>query len=143
MKQKTNVITWFDIPVTDPIRAKTFYETILDIKMMTRNDDENEGIFFPHDPKVVQPTSERVTGVLSKSDKNSPSGHGTVVYINASLNLQTVLDRVERSGGKVLTGKIAIPGLLRRSWTWRDIRLGFMRRCIPVNANSGDVSVLD
>jgi predicted enzyme related to lactoylglutathione lyase len=107
--EKTNVITWFEIPVTDLTRAKTFYEAILDIKMVVRNDGGNEGIFFPHDPNVVQATSGRVTGVLSKSDKNSPSGNGTVVYINASPSLQTVLDKVEKAGGKILTGKIAIP----------------------------------
>jgi uncharacterized protein len=107
--EKTNVITWFEIPVTDLTRAKTFYEAIPDIKMVVRNDGGNEGIFFPHDPNVVQATSGRVTGVLSKSDKNSPSGNGTVVYINASPSLQTVLDKVEKAGGKILTGKIAIP----------------------------------
>ncbi|MCD9015065.1 VOC family protein [Parachryseolinea silvisoli] len=64
---------------------------------------------MPDIPNVVQATSGRVTGVLSKSDKNSPSGNGTVVYINTSLSLQTVLDRVEKAGGKILTGKIAIP----------------------------------
>jgi uncharacterized protein len=107
--EKNNVITWFEIPVTDLMRAKAFYETILDIQMVVRNDGGNEGVFFPHDPKVVQATSGRVTGVLSKSNKNSPSGNGTVVYINASPALQTVLDKVEKAGGKVLTGKIAIP----------------------------------
>lgn len=35
MSADTNAINWFEIPVTDIDRAKTFYETILNIKMVT------------------------------------------------------------------------------------------------------------
>ena len=106
---QTNVVTWFEIPVTDIQRAKQFYETILDIKMTIRNDGGNEAVFFPYDPNTIQATSGRVTGVLSKSEKNRPSGTGTMVYINASPSLQAVLDRVEAAGGKVVVPKTLIP----------------------------------
>lgn len=105
----TNVVTWFEIPATDLQRAREFYETILDIEMVNRNDGNEEGVFFPHDPNVVQATSGRVTGVLSKSNRNSPSANGTMIYINASPSLQTVLDRVEKAGGKIIAGKTRIP----------------------------------
>lgn len=105
----TNVITWFEIPVSDIERAKTFYETILDIQLVKRNDGGDEALFFPYNPEVVQATSGRVTGVLTKSDKNQPSANGTVVYINASPDLQKVLDKVEPAGGKVVVGRTAIP----------------------------------
>lgn len=109
INEQTNILTWFEIPVTDLDRAQKFYETILDIKMVRRIDGENEGIFFPFDPSVIQATSGRVTGVLSKSERNKPSGNGTVVYINASPSIQTVLDKVEKAGGKVISPKIQIP----------------------------------
>lgn len=51
--EHTNVITWFEIPVSDLDRAKSFYETILDLKMVRKGDGEDEGIFFPADPNVV------------------------------------------------------------------------------------------
>jgi uncharacterized protein len=105
----TNVLTWFEIPVTDIERVRKFYETILDIKMVNRNDGKEESMFFPHDPAVVQATSGRVTGVLSKSTRNSPSTNGTMVYINASPSIQTVLDKVEKAGGKVVAPKTEIP----------------------------------
>ncbi|WP_343675175.1 VOC family protein [Chitinophaga sp.] len=105
----TNVITWFEIPVSDIERAQTFYETILDIQLVKRNDGGDEALFFPYNPDVVQATSGRVTGVLSKSGKNTPSANGTVVYINASPNLQQVLDKVEKAGGKVIVPKTGIP----------------------------------
>ena len=62
---QTNVLTWFEIPVSDIDRAKKFYETILDIQMVKRTDGQDEAVFFPFDPNVVQATSGRVTGVLS------------------------------------------------------------------------------
>lgn len=107
--EHTNVITWFEIPVENIERAKTFYETILDLQLVKRNDGGDEALFFPYNPAVVQATSGRVTGVLSKSDKNKPSASGTVVYINASPDLQLVVDRVEKAGGKVVVPRIEIP----------------------------------
>jgi predicted enzyme related to lactoylglutathione lyase len=48
-------------------------------------------------------------GVLSKSDRNKPSGNGTVVYINASPRIQTILDKVEQAGGKIVVHQTQIP----------------------------------
>jgi hypothetical protein len=107
--RQTNVLTWFEIPVTDTTRAKKFYETILDIEMIVRADGNDEGVFFPYDPDVIQATSGRVTGVLSKSARNKPSDHGTLVYINASPRLQTVLGKVEKAGGRIISPPVKIP----------------------------------
>jgi predicted enzyme related to lactoylglutathione lyase len=106
----TNVLTWFEIPVSDTKRAKKFYETILDIEMSTREFPEtNEELtFFPYDPNIIQATSGRITGVLTKSTNNSPSGKGTLVYINASPLIQTVLDKVDQAGGKIIVPKTAM-----------------------------------
>jgi len=107
--EATNIITWFEIPVTEIDRAQKFYETILDIKMVKRTDGEDEAVFFPFDPNVIQATSGRVTGILSKSERNKPSSNGTVIYINASPDIQTVLDKVEKAGGKIISPVIQIP----------------------------------
>jgi len=103
--EHTNVITWFEIPVSDLDRAQRFYETILDLKMVRKGDGEDEGIFFPADPHVVQATSGRVTGVLARSGSNRPSDQGTIVYMNASPDIQAVLDRVVPAGGKMVEPK--------------------------------------
>jgi uncharacterized protein len=102
---ETNILTWFEIPVLDTQRAKKFYETILNIEMVIRADGDDEAVFFPYDPNIIQATSGRVTGVLSKSNRNSPSGNGTLVYINASPDIQDVLDRVKQAGGKIVMPK--------------------------------------
>lgn len=107
--EETNIITWFEIPVSDIDRAKKFYETILDIEMIKSADGDSESVFFPYNPNVIQATSGRVTGVLSKSERNSPSSQGTIIYINASPSIQTVLDRVVKEGGKIIAPKMQIP----------------------------------
>lgn len=103
--ENTNIITWFEIPVTDTARAKKFYETILDIDMVTRQipDTDEELTFFPYNPDVIQATSGRITGVLTKSSQSHPSAQGTLIYINAYPEIQKVLDRVIPAGGKVIT----------------------------------------
>jgi predicted enzyme related to lactoylglutathione lyase len=107
--RETNVITWFEIPVTDLQRARKFYETILDIEMMSGADGSEPAVFFPYNPDVIQATSGRVTGVLSLSEKNHPSATGTLVYLNASPEIQAVLDRVEAAGGQIVAQKTKIP----------------------------------
>jgi uncharacterized protein len=101
---RTNVITWFEIPVNNTKRAKEFYETILDIQMETRQIPETgeELTFFPSDPNVIQATSGRITGVLAKTPRSFPSDKGTIVYINAYPKIQEVLNKVEKAGGKIL-----------------------------------------
>ncbi len=102
---ETSILTWFEIPISDTKRAKKFYETILDIKMVIRADGDDEAVFFPYDPGVIQATSGRVTGVLSKTNRNTPSLTGTLVYINASPEIQKVLNKVEQAGGKIIVPK--------------------------------------
>ena len=108
---QTNVLTWFEIPVTDTERAKKFYEIILDIQMTTRlfPETNEELTFFPYDPKIIQATSGRITGVLTKSNAKYPSDKGTLVYINAYPEIQKVLDKVEQAGGKIIVPKTQIP----------------------------------
>lgn len=107
---ETNVVTWFEIPVHDSQRARAFYEVILDIQMNTQHIPEtNEELtFFPSDPNVIQATSGRVTGALTKSAKAKPSAEGTLIYMNASPSIQTVLDKVEQAGGKILVPAMRI-----------------------------------
>lgn len=107
----TNVITWFEIPVVDSQRARTFYETILGIEMRTvKFEETNEELtFFPSVPDVIQATSGRVTGALTRSETSKPSKIGTLIYINASPTLQTVLDRVIPAGGRIIMQKMQIP----------------------------------
>ena len=110
LNEHNNVINWFEIPVTDTERAKKFYETILDIKMNTlyMEETKEEATFFPSVPGVIQATSGRVTGALVKNARSKPSSEGTLVYLNAYPVIQTVIDRIEAEGGKIILPKTKI-----------------------------------
>jgi uncharacterized protein len=97
-------ITWFQIPAADMARATKFYETICATKLEPMDagpDMKMSG--FPGDWR-----SGEISGALVCGPGAVPSATGTAVFLNANPDLQTVLDRVEAAGGKVLMPKTAI-----------------------------------
>lgn len=111
INSRTNIITWFEIPALDLYRAQRFYETILDIQMPIRKDGPSEAAFFPYDPAIMQASSGRVTGSIVQYDNHNTTtpATGVVVYLNASPLIQTVLDKVQKAGGEIITDKFLIP----------------------------------
>lgn len=107
----SNALTWFEIPVTDIKRARTFYETILDIRMETMEggNPEEKTVFFPRKPNTIMARSGILSGCLVQGKRITPSENGTLVYLNAYPSLQKVLDRIEPAGGKIVMNKTEIP----------------------------------
>ena len=91
-------IAIFEIPATDISRAISFYQTILDIKIEKMEMPGMQMGIFPYE-------NEMVTGVILKAEVYKPSPDGVTIYLNAGDNLQTVLDKVEKNGGKVVISK--------------------------------------
>ncbi|HEV8082627.1 MAG TPA: VOC family protein [Chitinophagaceae bacterium] len=118
----TNAINWFDIPVTDLERAKKFYETIFDIEMETAGKEGEEMAFFPRKPHTIMGLSGILSGSLLKKKDFSPGKDGPIIYLNASPSLQTVLDKVEKAGGKIVMDRTKIPA-------------GFVASCIDTEGN--------
>ena len=106
-----NAINWFEIPVTNTVRAKQFYETILDIVMLSQKIEEtgDEMVLFPRTPDTVMALSGKVSGTLLKSEKSIPSKEGGLIYLNASPFIQTVIDKIVPAGGNVVLPKTKIP----------------------------------
>ena len=104
LNQKTNEmkshISLFEIPVMDISRAVNFYQAILDINIEKMEMPGMEMGIFPYEKQMV-------TGVLMKSEGNKPSADGVTIYLNGGHNLQTILDKVEKNGGKILMPKTA------------------------------------
>ncbi len=71
-------------------------------------ESKEEATFFPSVQGVIQATSGRVSGALVKNDRSKPSMEGSMVYLNAYPHIQTVIDKIEPAGGKVLSPKIKI-----------------------------------
>jgi predicted enzyme related to lactoylglutathione lyase len=98
MDKNTNALNWFDIPATDLKRAKKFYETVFSIEMEeTPAMAGMEMVSFPGEMG-----NGKVSGSLTKSPNHKPSADGAVLYLNANPSIQTVVDRVEEAGGKVV-----------------------------------------
>jgi len=93
------LIHWFDIPAVDIERAGRFYRAVLDVELT----------HLEAPPDIVMkwfPSAERHGGgSLIQGGGRMPSADGSVVYFNAGDDLNTVLDRVEPAGGRVLVRK--------------------------------------
>ncbi len=103
MDQTTNSLNWFEIPAADINRSKKFYEAIFDMEMQDMDMEGDKMAFFPW-----APGSGKATGSLVQSQNHKPSMEGTVVYLNANPAMDSVLDKVEAAGGKVLMPKMSI-----------------------------------
>ena len=103
MNNSTNALNWFEIPASNINRSKEFYENIFFIKMEINEMDNATMAFFPWESG-----SGKATGALVQSEMHKPSKEGTLVYLNANPNLDPVLKKVEKAGGKVLVPKMDI-----------------------------------
>ena len=103
MSSETNTLNWFEIPATDILRAKKFYESIFEIKMEEMEMSGMKYAMFPFDPM-----KGKIAGGLAQSSMHIPSATGSIIYLNANPDLQTVLDRIEKVGGKITMPKTSI-----------------------------------
>ncbi|MYZ59118.1 VOC family protein [Elizabethkingia anophelis] len=91
-------ISIFEIPATDISRAINFYKEILGVEIEKLDFPEMEMGLFSYQDQMV-------TGVIMKADGYKPSADGVTIYLNGGNNLQIILDKVERNGGKVIVPK--------------------------------------
>ena len=97
-----NSLAWFEIPVTDFERAKTFYSRIFDYEMPSVQMGPNLMGFLQY----YQDSG--VGGAIVHGEGYVPSQLGTLVYLSGGVDLIVVLDRVDDAGGTVLLGKTQI-----------------------------------
>lgn len=100
-----NAISWFEIPATDLNRAQAFYESIFEIKMTVLDLANIKMRMFPLEDPMTG-----VGGALVDSGgfhKPSPT-EGPLVYLNANPDIQPILNKVEKAGGKISVPKTLI-----------------------------------
>lgn len=96
-----NALNWFEIPVSDFDRAKKFYETIFNYQMPESQMGPARMGFLLFDFQ-----NAKVGGAIVYHPAfYTPQPNGTLVYLNCEPDLQIVLDRVEKSGGKIIQSK--------------------------------------
>jgi uncharacterized protein len=99
---KSNSVGWFEIYVNDMARAKTFYETVLGIKLELLTADGMEMWSFP-----MNPEANGAPGALCKMDGCGPGPGGTLVYFNCE-DCAVEEARVAAAGGTVYKSKFSI-----------------------------------
>jgi predicted enzyme related to lactoylglutathione lyase len=99
-----NAISWFEIPATDIDRAQKFYETILGIKLTSLNLENIRMRIFPTENPMGVGGSICESGGFHKPSATD----GPLIYLNANPDVQLVLDKVEKAGGKILVPKTEI-----------------------------------
>jgi predicted enzyme related to lactoylglutathione lyase len=99
-----NPVAWFEIYVADMVRAKRFYEAVLQVELsqLESPDSAIEMFAFP-----MNMNGDGASGALAKMEGNPPGGTGTLVYF-ACQDCGLEASRVESSGGKLLQGKTPI-----------------------------------
>lgn len=102
-----HAISWFEIPSVDLDRAQKFYETIFNTQLIAMD--------TPHLRMRMFPLQDMMTGVggavvhSGESGFHKPSAtDGPLIYLNGNPDLQTVLDKIEDAGGKILVAKTEI-----------------------------------
>ncbi|GBF22532.1 glyoxalase-like domain protein [Arenibacter sp. NBRC 103722] len=97
-KNMNSYVSIFEIPATDISRAINFYKEILGVEIERLEFPGMEMGLFPYQDQMV-------TGVIMKGEGYEPSAKGVTIYLNGGDNLQTILDKVEGNGGKIIVPK--------------------------------------
>jgi predicted enzyme related to lactoylglutathione lyase len=96
---KANPVNWFEIPVIDVGRARTFYEKVFDKKLTVEDMDGYNIAFFP-----MEQGAPGAAGMLIKGETYVPSHSGTVIYFSVD-DIEETLRRIQANGGKTVLPK--------------------------------------
>jgi uncharacterized protein len=103
MELVKDAVSWFEIPVSDFERAKTFYQKIFDFEMPEMDmGNIRMGIL------LYNREEHGVGGAICLGEGYTPSSTGTKVYLNGGADLNTVLGRIAGAGGNVVLPKTEI-----------------------------------
>lgn len=99
-----NAVNWFEIPVTDMKRAKSFYGELLGkpVEDMPSPIPSMQMAAFP-----MEQNAAGATGALVSAEGYAPRADGTLVYFVCE-DVAAALARAESTGGKVLLPKTSI-----------------------------------
>ena len=98
-----NMVGWFEIPVTNIERAKTFYDTVFGVEIQIQDFGGTLMGWFPFAEGKLG-----ASGSLIQNDVYKPSDSKGVLIYFSSEDVNTEINRVEAAGGKVIQLKTQI-----------------------------------
>lgn len=103
-KQKTNklknFVSWFEIPAINFQQAVGFYNHIYNIEMKTFSNGQYMMAMFP--------ANGGIGGAVVSGPGSIPNDNGPLIYLNAGNDLNSVLNKVEEAGGRIIMPKTMI-----------------------------------
>ena len=99
-----NAVSWFEIPTNDLERAQKFYEAIFGIQMIPMELANFKMRMFPIDDMTGVGGALVYTEGFYKTSETD----GVLIYLNANPDVQNVLDKIEKAGGKIVVPKTEI-----------------------------------
>lgn len=99
--QQKNPVYWFEIPATDIVRAKEFYEYVLGYELVFQEMKMMKMAQFPMDD------GPGASGALVQAIGYTPHLSGTLVYFSVD-DIEATLARIQQKGGKLLIPKTSI-----------------------------------
>ena len=102
MPSRANPVNWFEIPVNDLSRAKTFYESALGVEITETEMGPNKMGWFP-----MEMGAAGAAGTLIQGDGYRPSHDGSLVYLHVD-KIDPTLEAINNAGGKTLRPRMGI-----------------------------------
>lgn len=99
MKNQSNPVMYFEIPVNDMDRAMKFYAAVFNVDFDKEIIDNNEMALFPF-------ADERsgISGALAKGEIYKPTKDGVVIYFRTE-NIDETIQLATANGGEILYPK--------------------------------------
>ena len=107
-----NALTWFEIPVSNMMKAKPFYETVLQCKL--------SDMVIEHVKLAIFPATEVSGALIEETDYQAPE-KAPVIYLNIPDSIEQVLARAQQQGGKIVTPRTLIQEDVGWSAAFRDL----------------------
>ncbi|MGH1539145.1 MAG: VOC family protein [Arenicella sp.] len=101
----SNPVGWFDIYVADMNRAKTFYESVLNVQLGDLGDPSDSTIIMKSFPSDMEKYG--ATGALVKMEGAQVGQNSVIVYFSCD-DCSVEESRVESAGGNVARPKFSI-----------------------------------
>ena len=90
------MVNWLEIPVTDMLRARRFYEAVFSFAIV---DMEVNGEIYPCFPDK---NGNGFSGALVQYDFTSPGKKGPLVYLNAQEGVALIAAKIKDAGGTII-----------------------------------------
>ncbi len=94
-----HLVNWIEIPTTDITRAKKFYGAILGVGFHDMAIGPTRYAIFPAEDRYN-------CGALAQGANYHPGSSGPTIYLDGGKDLDAVLSKVEKAGGKVTLKKM-------------------------------------